>query len=251
MRAGNGPAVRSTRRASASPASQTRSSSRAQEAGRVSDGRRTQTVTWRQLHEASDCVGRLSCGQTPERRRGIAKRLAGACGRVPETIADICLRSAIEKRRHRRGYAVLGRGGAPGHREPPPDFAEVGEGGRHFMRRAALPERTRGRWRSRWISAFCLTSDRKLLCDRLSRRRGHARPELLRSARVGSAAGELHGHRQGRRSGPALVPPWPRRTPVAQRRGADLLVGVDVRIPDAVAGHARARRAACSNRRTG
>ena len=31
-------------------------------------------------------------------------------------------------------------------------------------------------------------------------------------------------------------------TPVGQRRGADLLVGLDVRVPDAVAGHARAGR---------
>ena len=31
-------------------------------------------------------------------------------------------------------------------------------------------------------------------------------------------------------------------TPVAPRRGADLVVGLDVRVPDAVAGHARAVR---------
>ena len=76
--------------------------------------------------------------------------------------------------------------------------------------------------------------------DRLSRRRGHARPELLRSARLRGAAGELHGDRQGRRSGPPLVPPRPCRHAGRARRGADLLVGIDVRISDAVAGHARA-----------
>ena len=45
--------------------------------------------------------------------------------------------------------------------------------------------------------------------DRLSRRGRHARSQLLRPARVGSAAGELRRHRQGRRADPALVPPRP------------------------------------------
>ena len=40
-------------------------------------------------------------------------------------------------------------------------------------------------------------------------------------------------------------------TPVGQRRGADLLVGLDVRVSDAVAGHARAARQPARDRPTG
>ncbi len=51
---------------------------------------------------------------------------------------------------------------------------------------------------------------------------------------------ELHRHRQGRRARKALVPARPYADALARRIGADLLVGIDVRISDAVAGDARA-----------
>ena len=78
--------------------------------------------------------------------------------------------------------------------------------------------------------------------DRLPRSRRHARPELLRPARLRSAPGELLRDRQGRCPDAALVPPRARRHAGRTRRGADLLVGIDVRVPDAVAGDARAGR---------
>ena len=67
-----------------------------------------------------------------------------------------------------------------------------------------------------------------------------ARPELLRPARLRGAARQLRRDRQGRRPGPPLVPARPRGDAGRARRGADLVVGLDVRVPDAVAGDARA-----------
>ena len=84
---------------------------------------------------------------------------------------------------------------------------------------------------------------------RLPCRRRHARPELLRSARVRGAPGELRRDRQGRRPQPPLVSPRPAGHACRQRRGAHLLVGLDVRIPDALSRDARTGRAACWSRR--
>ena len=77
---------------------------------------------------------------------------------------------------------------------------------------------------------------------RLRRPRRRAGRELLRPAGLGSAPGELHRHRQGRLAGAALVPARAWRRPGRRRRGLAVLVGLDVRISDAVAGHARAGR---------
>ena len=87
---------------------------------------------------------------------------------------------------------------------------------------------------------FLLDPERRLLSIGYRVARRHARPELLRPARLRGAARELRRDRQGRRPVAALVPPRPRRHPDRTRRGADLLVGIDVRVPDAVAGDARA-----------
>ena len=89
---------------------------------------------------------------------------------------------------------------------------------------------------------FLLDQERKLLSIGYRRCRRQPRPQLLRPARVGGAARELRGDRQGRRAGPPLVPAGPRGDAGRARRGADLVVGIDVRISDAVAGHARAGR---------
>ena len=78
--------------------------------------------------------------------------------------------------------------------------------------------------------------------DRLFASPTTARPQLLRPARLRSAARQPVRHRQGRCPDPALVPPRPRGDAARQRLGADLLVGLDVRVPDAVAGDARAGR---------
>ena len=88
------------------------------------------------------------------------------------------------------------------------------------------------------------------LLDRLPARRrrgpGPARPLVLRPARVGGAARELHRHRQGRRADRTLVPARP---PAHQRGGclhAGLVERLDVRVPDAAAGACRAIPRRCS-----
>ena len=53
---------------------------------------------------------------------------------------------------------------------------------------------------------------------------------------------ELRGDRQGRSSSPALVSPRSRCYSGGRRYSAYLLVGLDVRVSDALAGHARADR---------
>jgi cyclic beta-1,2-glucan synthetase len=65
-----------------------------QEADRVSDGRRTQTVTWRQLHEAIAILA-IDLRKAPESHQGMPERLAGFAVRA-ETIADICMALCVE-----------------------------------------------------------------------------------------------------------------------------------------------------------
>ena len=89
---------------------------------------------------------------------------------------------------------------------------------------------------------FLLDPERMLLSIGYLVARRHARRQLLRPAGLGGAARKLLRHRQGRRSGAPLVPPGPRGDAGRPWRGADLVVGIDVRISDAVAGHAGAGR---------
>jgi cyclic beta-1,2-glucan synthetase len=65
-----------------------------QEADRISDGRRTQTVTWRQLQEA---IATLTVDLTKAQdiHQGMPERLAGFAVRA-ETIADICMALCVE-----------------------------------------------------------------------------------------------------------------------------------------------------------
>src|SRR6202035_865004 len=65
-----------------------------QEADRVSDSRRTQTVTWRQLHEAIETLA-VDLRKAPESHQGMPERLAGFAIRA-ETIADICMALCVE-----------------------------------------------------------------------------------------------------------------------------------------------------------
>ena len=77
---------------------------------------------------------------------------------------------------------------------------------------------------------------------RLSRRRRQPRFQFLRSAGVGSAACKFRRHRQRRFARQALVPSRTHSDADRRRLRPDLLVRIDVRISDALAGHARARR---------
>ena len=84
---------------------------------------------------------------------------------------------------------------------------------------------------------------------RLSRRRAPARRRLLRPARLGGARDQPVGDRQGRR---AAAPLGRARPAVLRRRRARrpaLVVGLDVRVPDADAGARRAARQRPAQRR--
>ena len=115
-------------------------------------------------------------------------------------------------------------------------------------RLVALAELARRAVRRRWSSASCSIPARQLLSIGYQVAEGTLDPKLLRPARLRGAPGELRRDRQGRRAGAALVPARARPDAGRPRLGADLVVGIDVRVPDAVAGDARAGRAACSSR---
>ena len=72
--------------------------------------------------------------------------------------------------------------------------------------------------------------------DRLPRRGAPARRELLRPAGLGGAADQPVRHRQGRSADRALVPARPADRRDRLPRRADVVVGLDVRVPDAAAG---------------
>ena len=112
---------------------------------------------------------------------------------------------------------------------PPPSLALAGAPGVRPRRRHAV--------------RLSLRPPPPHLLDRVPpRRRGRPRAPrrlLLRSAGLGSAAGELRRHRQGRRAAASLVSP---RAPGDERprpRDADVLGRDDVRVPDAAAADAR------------
>ena len=85
---------------------------------------------------------------------------------------------------------------------------------------------------------FLFDGEREAVRDRLPAGHPLARRLVLRSPRLGVAAGELHGDRQERRSRGALVPARP---PADLRRGgagAGVMERQHVRVPDADAGDA-------------
>ena len=90
-----------------------------EEASRLREDRRTQTVTWRQLDEALAVLAANLATDTRRRRRD--RETLSTLAVDAETLADIALALASRtKRRHRRRHAFLGGGDPKGGREPPP-----------------------------------------------------------------------------------------------------------------------------------
>ncbi len=83
------------------------------------------------------------------------------------------------------------------------------------------------------------TAVRDWLSPRRFDGRGAHGQRVLRPARLRGAAGELRGHRQGRRARDALVPPRPADHRRARLTGAAVVERHDVRVPDAAAGDAQ------------
>ena len=77
--------------------------------------------------------------------------------------------------------------------------------------------------------------------DRLQRRRPPARRQLLRPARLRGAPRQLRRHRPGKAPAGALVQPRPAADHLRRPARAAVVERVDVRVPDAAAGHADLR----------
>ena len=212
---------------SASRASKTRSISRAQPCARfpATGARRRSRAISSKPRSTRSPPRSVRALARPASRRDDGRHRPGARQRA--------------RRRGRRRNAVLGRGHATLDREPPPR-PRAGRQTARSRRLATLEESARA---MAGAMDFGFPRPRaQAALDRLPRCRRPARPELLRSARLRGAPRELRGDRQGRRRVAALVPPRARRHPDRPWRGAHLLVGIDVRVPDAVARHARAGR---------
>ena len=191
---------------------------------------------------------RRRCGRRPSTAASLDRRLAGLAAQA-ETVADIA-RALGASNAARTPTRTCSSGPTP----PAARSTRTGATLPHRRTRPpprgppARPRRARpGRWRSRWSSASCSTASASCSRSAIPVADGTLDPncyDLLASeARLASfvaiAKGDVparHWFRLGR-AGDAGRP----------RRGADLLVGIDVRISDAVAGHARAGRTACSN----
>ena len=202
------------------------------------DGRRTQTVTW---HHLDDSLAELAAGvrRTGVDSKNIAAHLAKLAAQA-ETVADIASAFASE-RGDDTGADMLFwleavRRSIESHRR---DISQSPDAASALAARLASLEFDRAGDSARNGLRFSAGPRPQAAVDRLSGARGYPRPELLRSPRFRSAACELHRDRQGRRPRPPLVPPRPRCHGDRAPRRADLLVGIDVRILDALARHAR------------
>ena len=117
-----------------------------------------------------------------------------------------------------------------------------------FARRLSAPiAAASGRMAEEMDFTFLLDRSPRTLLDRVSPFGRNAGPRPLRPARVGGAAGELRRDRARGGAGRALVPPEPSPDSRRPRFGADVLVRIDVRVPDAGSGARGARPAACSS----
>jgi cyclic beta-1,2-glucan synthetase len=213
------------------------------------DDRRTQTITRHQLHDALDALDTLAVAlrRPPPLPRSAAPealvaRLAQAAP-LAATMLDIASTLARERGDDAGAEVLL--------------WAQATVAAIESHRRDRCADRQR---RTRAETALRGAGDERAIHghrdglrlsarsgpqaarNRLSRRGGRARPELLRPARLRGAPGELRRDREGRRRVAALVPARAGRDAGPPRRGADFLVGIDVRVPDAFARHARTGR---------
>ena len=226
---------------SAVPASKTPSHLTRESLQELPDDRRTQTITRHQLGDALDALA-AALRRPPMPPADIGARLAEAAPHAA-TMADIA-RTLASERGDDAGAEMLFWAEATLRvdRESPPRRCA----GR--LRRplpGTAPDDARGDGADDGRRDGVRLSPRpgaQAPLDRVPGGGRQSRPELLRPARLRSAPCELRRDRQGRRPVAALVPARARRHPDRTRRGADLLVGIDVRVPDAVARDARTGR---------
>ena len=203
--------------------------------------RQTQTVT---LHQLDDALAAVALGFAT----GPAFEVdgSGAARRPSRRCRDHgrhCRRARDRTwRRDRRGYAVLGAGVLNAIDSAPPRYRAVGGRGPLRVRGSRSSKSTARSMALAMEFGFLLDHDRQLLSIGYLVAEGALDPncyDLLASeARLAS----FFAIAKGDVAGQALVPPRPRRDAGRARRRADLLVGIDVRISDALARHARAGR---------
>ena len=209
------------------------------EAGQLREGRQTQTVTWHQLDEAfAEMAANLR--RTLVDSEGISKRLS-TLAVIAETLADIALALATERSDDTSAdmlfWANATRSAIESHRRDVEGSAEAAASS--AQRLSALEETAR-------LAAlgmefgFLLDHDRKLLSIGYLVAEGTLDPscyDLLASeARLASFMAIAKGDVPAR----PLVPSRPCCHARLARRGTDLLVGLNVRISDAIAHHAGA-----------
>ncbi len=209
------------------------------ESARLRDGGQTQTVTLRQLDDALAVVA-LAVRQAPLSDDDLAAQLVGLSADA-EIMIDIAGALAIE-RGDGSGADMLfwAAGNSECDRRAPPRSRAV-RGCGSLRGGAALNPRKHSA-----VDGACdgfrllVRQQPPAAVDRISRAGRRARFELLRSPGFRGAARQLFCDRQRRRRGQALVPARPRRDARRARRRVDFVVGIDVRVSDALARHARA-----------
>ena len=219
----------------------TRSRSRARRCGALPDDRRTQLVTPRSSWTTRSTRSRAALAASlPAIGCDDARALHAGDGRRHRA-------SARQRTRRRRRAPTCCSGSRPRSASIDSHRRDVAQ--RPTSRRsAAAPAAThRGDGARAWPTAmefgFLLDPERQLLSI------GYRVADGQRSTRAATTCSPpRRGWRASSRSPRATCRratgsgSAARSTPVGTRRGADLLVGLDVRVPDAVAGHARAAR---------
>ena len=226
------------------------------------DEGRSQTLTRRNLDEALADLALLHDGEASPATW--AARLDDVAART-RTLADVAAVLTSERGGDPDGelvvWATAARSTVESHLKDVSRVADPDAVGRRRSRHAAARGCRRRHGRDPGCDAGTTAAGRRRPCpstvrgdglqlpvrpheeallDRLPRHRRHPRPELLRPAGLGVPAGELPRDRQGRRRRGSLVPARPGADARRSRLGADLLVGLDVRVPDARAGDAGA-----------
>ena len=184
----------------------TRSRSRARRCGAARRSAQRRPSRARQLDERARRRSRRRCADPVTLDGACDDRAGRARGAAPRRWSTSRARWPSERRRRRAAPTLLywARGRAARHRRATRrDLARLREAARAARASACcdLGATARDAWPRAMEFGFLLDRDAQAALDRLSRRRGHARPELLRPARLRGAAGELRGDRQGRRAG--------------------------------------------------
>ena len=209
----------------------------------LADDRRSHTVTRKHLEDALDI---FSAGVAILRKCGGTPRLQDLAVHA-DTVVDIAETLSAERNdsssKEVLAWAVALQASIASHRRDV-DHSDAGRSRCRGSRCAQDAPRSADRTRrdNVRLDGFCfalrLRSPAPL--DRIPSERRITRSKLLRSARFRSAPCQLRRNRQRRCADPALVSSRAYRHVSAQRSRVDFMVRINVRILDAVPGHAAA-----------